>query len=186
MKFTPLNALSGAWLVETERHCDKRGYFCETFRADLFSAAVGQKVEFVQENESESAYGTIRGLHYQAGGHAQAKLVRVTEGEILDVAVDLRRWSPTFGRHIAVVLSHANGRQLYVPRGCAHGFAVLSPAARFVYKVDNYWCRESERTLQYDDAALDIAWPIAADKRILSDKDLCGTPLSQAELFTES
>ncbi|MDE6207949.1 MAG: dTDP-4-dehydrorhamnose 3,5-epimerase [Muribaculaceae bacterium] len=182
MTFTPLS-ICGAWLIEPVRYYDARGYFSETFRADLFREATGLDVDFVQENESESVGGTIRGLHFQAGEHAQAKLVRVCEGEIVDVVVDLRRSSPSFGRYIAVPLSHESGRQLFVPRGCAHGFAVLSERARFLYKVDNYWCREAEHTLLYDDPTVGVEWPIAPEARILSPKDLTGSSLAALPLF---
>ncbi len=182
MTFTPLS-IEGAWLIEPVRHYDNRGYFCETFRANLFREATGLDIDFVQENESESVGGTIRGLHYQFGEHSQAKLVRVSQGEIVDVAVDLRRSSPTFGKHIAVRLDHASGRQLFIPRGCAHGFAVLSDTARFIYKVDNYWCRESECTLRYDDPAIGIDWIVPVEKRILSEKDLISRPFADTPLF---
>ena len=130
MKYTALE-LPGVWLIEPVRHRDARGYFSETFRADSFAEATGLDVDFVQENESESVRGTVRGLHFQAGSSAQAKLVRVCRGAIVDVVVDLRKTSPTFGRHLAVELSDENGRQLFVPRGFAHGFAVVSDTAPF-------------------------------------------------------
>ena len=136
MKFTATE-FQGLWIIDPERHSDPRGYFCETFRADLFEQATGLRPDFVQDNESESVRGVVRGLHYQTGPYAQAKLVRAVSGEILDVALDLRRHSPTFGRHFAMRLSAENGRQLFIPRGFAHGFAVLSPTARFLYKTDN-------------------------------------------------
>lgn len=182
MKFTPLD-LQGLWLIEPVRHTDARGYFCETFRLDLFTAATGITAPFVQENESMSARGVVRGLHYQAADASQAKLVRVSEGCIVDVAVDLRKNSPTYGRHICVELSAKNGRQLYIPRGFAHGFAVLSDHARFQYKVDNYYCREAERTLRLDDPALAIAWPIPKTDMILSEKDAAGLSWADCEKF---
>lgn len=182
MKFTRLS-LPGVWLIEPVRHNDSRGYFAETFRADLFADATGFLPNFVQENESESVYGTIRGLHYQAGDAAQAKLVRVVEGSIVDVIVDLRRSSPEFGRHITVELDAASGRQLYVPRGFAHGFAVTSPRARFLYKVDNYRDISAERTLAFDDKTLAIDWPVAHDARVLSEKDRRGTPFALCDTF---
>lgn len=182
MKFTALE-LPGVWLIEPVRHRDARGYFCETFRADEFASATGLHIDFVQENESESVRGTVRGLHFQAGASSQAKLVRVCRGKIVDVAVDLRRDSPTFGRHVAVELSDDNGLQLFVPRGFAHGFAVLSDTARFLYKVDNYYDPSSERTLLLDDPALCIDWPVDRDKMILSPKDAAGLPLSEIETF---
>ncbi len=137
--------LSGVWIIEPRRITDSRGYFCETFRADEFRRIVGP-VDFVQENESESVHGVIRGLHYQAGAASQAKLVSVCSGSIVDVAVDLRRSSPTFGRSMLIKLDSDSGCRLYIPRGFAHGFAVLSERARFQYKVDNYYCPLSERT----------------------------------------
>ncbi|MDE6611785.1 MAG: dTDP-4-dehydrorhamnose 3,5-epimerase [Muribaculaceae bacterium] len=178
MKFSTTE-LEGVWLIEPERHRDRRGYFCETFRADLFEAATGVRPCFVQENESQSCRNVVRGLHYQAGDAAQAKLVRVSEGAIVDVAVDLRPGSPTYGRHICVELSEENGRQLYIPRGFAHGFAVLSESARFQYKTDNYYCPEAERTIRPDDATIGVAWPIPKADMILSEKDLAGKTLKE-------
>lgn len=182
MKFTPLS-LVGAWLIEPERHRDSRGYFAETFRADLFTETTGLNIDFVQENESMSVRGTVRGLHYQAGEYAQAKLVRVAQGAIVDVAVDMRQSSPTFGRYIAVELDSDSGRQLFLPRGMAHGFAVVSEHACFLYKTDNYWHPEAERTLSLDDPTVCVQWPVAADKRILSPKDARGLSWEQCEKF---
>lgn len=182
MKFTPLQ-LHGVWLIEPVRHGDARGYFCETFRADLFEAATGLRPDFVQDNESMSHRGVVRGLHYQAGPHSQAKLVRVVEGSIVDIAVDLRRSSPTFGRHITVPLSAESGRQLFIPRGFAHGFAVLSPTARFLYKTDNYYWPYAERCIRFDDPAIGVVWPLAADEMLLSPKDLAGAAFNDSELF---
>ena len=160
--------LSGVWIIEPRRITDSRGYFCETFRADEFRRIVGP-VDFVQENESESVHGVIRGLHYQAGAASQAKLVSVCSGSIVDVAV--------------IKLDSDSGCRLYIPRGFAHGFAVLSERARFQYKVDNYYCPLSERTIRVDDPDLSIDWPLSAAEMILSDKDRNGTPFSSAELF---
>ncbi|MCF0214073.1 MAG: dTDP-4-dehydrorhamnose 3,5-epimerase [Muribaculaceae bacterium] len=176
MKFTPL-ALQGVWLIEPVRYGDSRGYFCETWRRDLFEQHVGH-VEFVQDNESVSAYGVVRGLHYQRGSAAQAKLVRVSRGAVVDVIVDLRHGSPTYGRHLAVELSAENSRQLFVPRGFAHGFAVVSrdSVAQFQYKVDNAYCPSAEMTVPFDDADLAIVWPIDRKDMLLSDKDMHGTP----------
>lgn len=176
MTFTETE-IKGVWLIDTVRHQDSRGYFCETFRRDLFEAATGLHTDFVQENESESVRGVVRGLHYQAGDAAQAKLVRVAEGTIMDVAVDLRPGSATYGKYVSVELSHENGRQLYIPRGFAHGFAVLSERARFLYKVDNFYCPQAERTLRFDDPTIAVAWPIPREAMILSPKDLQGLPL---------
>lgn len=177
MKFTQLS-LNGVWLIEPVRHGDSRGYFSETFRADLFESKVG-RVDFVQDNESFSKRGVFRGLHFQAGVYAQAKLVRVTRGEIVDIAVDLRKGSPTYGCHVMVNLSAENGRQLFLPRGMAHGFLVLSDEAQFQYKVDNYYAPHSEMTLRYDDPALGIAYPIDPAEMSLSEKDLRGLPLDE-------
>lgn len=182
MQFTPLE-LPGVWLIEPLRHHDTRGYFCETFRLDEFTRATGITAPFVQENESLSTRGVVRGLHYQAGDASQAKLVRVSEGCIMDVAVDLRRDSPTFGRHICVELSGDNGLQLYIPRGFAHGFAVLSATARFQYKVDNYYCREAERTISLFDPAVAIKWPLDRASMLLSDKDMAGASWADCEKF---
>lgn len=170
MKFLPTD-IPGAWIVEPVRHGDARGYFCETFRADLFAEATGVTRPFIQDNESYSTRGVLRGLHYQAGEAAQAKLVRVSRGRVFDVAVDIRPDSPAFGRHIAVELSAENGRQLYIPRGCAHGFLVLSDEAQFQYKVDNVYCPAAERTIRYDDPSLAIPWPIEGLTLNLSKKD---------------
>ena len=182
MKYTPLE-LPGVWLIEPVRHGDARGYFCETFRADTLESATGIRAAFVQDNESVSSRGVVRGLHYQSGDAAQAKLVRVTAGEIVDVAVDMRRSSPTFGRHIAVPLSAADGRQLYIPRGFAHGFAVLSDTAQFQYKVDNYYCPEAERSLRFDDPTVGVAWPLAKEDMLLSPKDLAGRNFADCDFF---
>lgn len=174
--------LPGVWIIEPRRIADRRGYFCELFRADEFREHVGA-VDFVQENESESVRGVVRGLHYQAGAASQAKLVRVSEGAIVDVAVDLRRSSPTFGRYMAVELDSAGGRQLFIPRGFAHGFAVLSERARFQYKVDNYYCPAAERSIRFDDPALGIRWPFEGAEMILSEKDLAAEAFAGAEYF---
>ena len=163
--------IDGAWLIQPRRHADSRGYFCETFRAEAFEEHIGP-VRFVQENESMSVRGVVRGLHFQAPPYTQAKLVRVSEGLVLDVAVDLRPGSPTFGRNIAVELSADTGRQLYVPKGFAHGFAVLSPTARFQYKVDAYYHPEAEGAIRFDDPSLDIDWRVPRQEMILSAKDL--------------
>ncbi len=182
MKFTP-TALADVWLIEPVRHNDARGYFCETYRCDEFERATGLHVDFVQENESLSSRGVVRGLHYQAGDASQGKLVRVSEGSIVDIAVDLRRESPTFGQSIAVELSSDNGLQLFIPRGFAHGFAVISDIARFQYKVDNYYCPEAERTISPTDPTLAVEWPFDPVEMILSDKDRKGVSWAEAEKF---
>ncbi len=177
MKFIE-QEINGVWIIEPVRHGDSRGYFCETFRQDLFEKKIG-KVSFVQDNESFSSCGVVRGLHFQKGDAAQAKLVRVSQGEIYDIVVDLRKGSPTFGKHLMVNLSAENGRQLFVPRGMAHGFVVVSDVAKFQYKVDNFFAPGSEGTLLYNDPALGIEYPIPADKMIVSEKDCCGMPLDE-------
>lgn len=171
MKFVKTNII-GPLIIETVRHGDPRGYFCETFRQDLFDEAIGRHIDFVQDNESLSSYGVVRGLHFQRGDAAQAKLVRVVIGEVLDVAVDLRKGSPTFGQHISVRLSAESGRQLFIPRGFAHGFAVLSPQAHFLYKADNYYCPEAEASVRIDDPDIAVDWIVPQSDRILSEKDL--------------
>lgn len=173
MKFTELG-IQGLWLVEPVRHGDTRGYFCEAFRKDLFDLNIGS-VEFVQDNESVSSRGVLRGLHLQQDGAAQAKLVRVSRGAVWDVAVDLRAGSPDYGRWIGVELSAENGRQLFIPRGFAHGFLVLSDEAQFQYKVDAPYCPSAEMTVRWDDADLDIKWPLCCGMSpVVSAKDAAG------------
>ena len=159
---------------------DARGYFFESYRKSELDRAYGQPTDFVQDNQSYSVYGVVRGLHYQKGQAAQAKLVRVLEGRILDVAVDIRRGSPTFGRHVAVELSAENRLQLFIPRGFAHGFAVLSPQAVFAYKCDNYYCPQAEAGIAFDDPDLGIDWRLPAQDAILSEKDRQNPTLAQA------
>ena len=170
--------IKGVWVIEPKRFGDKRGYFSEVFKQEEFDAHVGH-VDFVQDNESFSSKGVLRGLHFQRGEWSQAKLVRVSQGTVLDVAVDLRHGSPTWGRHVAIELSADTGRQLFIPRGFAHGFVVLSDLAQFQYKVDNIYATQSEATLRFDDPALGIDWRIAPEEMLLSDKDLKGHPLSE-------
>lgn len=174
--------IAGVWIVEPRRFGDSRGYFMETFKKEEFESVVGP-VSFVQDNESFSSRGVLRGLHFQRGEWSQAKLVRVSQGMVLDVAVDLRGDSPTFGRHIAVELSAENARQLFIPRGFAHGFVVLSPQAQFQYKVDNVYAPQAEATLRYDDPTLAIDWRLDPADLLLSAKDLHGLPLSQITPF---
>ena len=162
--------IEGVYLIEPRVFEDDRGYFFESYNQKVFDAA-GLHYDFVQDNQSKSCYGTIRGLHFQKGEHAQAKLVRVLEGAVLDVAVDLRKGSPTYGKHVAVELSAENKRQLLIPRGFAHGFSVLSETAVFAYKCDNLYCRESEGGLRFDDPALGIDWRIDMSRAITSEKD---------------
>ena len=163
-------ALEGVVILEPELHRDARGYFFESYSQKLFDRSV-RPVRFVQDNESRSSYGVLRGLHFQRGEHAQGKLVRVVEGAVLDVAVDIRRGSPTFGRHVAVELSGENRRQLFIPRGFAHGFVVLSEEALFQYKCDNYYAPEADGGISIRDAELGIDWRIPAAEAILSEKD---------------
>lgn len=159
-------------LIKPKVHGDHRGYFVETFRQDKFEEAVGFKVNFCQDNESKSTIGVLRGLHFQLPPFAQSKLVRVIEGEVLDVAVDIREGSPTFGQHVAVRLTGENKHQLFIPRGFAHGFVVLSDSAIFSYKVDNYYSPECDRGLAFNDPALRIDWGLPLDQLKLSEKDL--------------
>ena len=158
-------------VVEPNVHGDARGYFVETFRHDLFEEAVGYAVNFVQDNESKSSKGVLRGLHFQLAPHAQSKLVRVIEGSVLDVAVDIRVGSPNFGQYVAVELTADNKKQLFVPRGFAHGFVVLSETATFAYKVDNYYSPECDRGIAFDDPQLNIDWRLSSEQLMLSDKD---------------
>ena len=168
------------WIIEPVRHGDARGYFMESFKKAEFQAHVGD-VEFVQDNESVSTRGVLRGLHFQRNEWAQAKLVRVSRGRVIDVIVDIRKDSPTFGKHLAVELSEENCRQLFVPRGMAHGFIVLSDIAQFQYKVDNVYAPQAEATLRFDDPALGIEWPLPAEELNLSEKDSHGLSLSEIE-----
>jgi len=170
MKFIP-QSIPDVILLQPKVHGDDRGYFVETFRQDLFDQAIGHKVTFFQDNESKSAKGVLRGLHFQLPPHAQSKLVRVISGTVLDIAVDIRAGSPTFGQHVAVELSEENKYQLFIPRGFAHGFIVLSETATFAYKVDNYYSPECDRGLAFDDPQLNIDWKISTNKLQLSEKD---------------
>lgn len=181
MEFTELE-IAGVWLVEPKRFGDARGYFCETFKREEFEKHIG-KIDFVQDNESLSGRGVLRGLHFQRGEWSQAKLVRVSVGKVLDVAVDLRAGSPTYGRHVAVELSRENGRQLFIPRGFAHGFVVLSDEAQFQYKVDNVYAPQSEVTLRFDDPKLGIDWLIPREAMKLSEKDMRGIDFASVEPF---
>lgn len=163
--------LPGCLVLEPRLFEDPRGHFFESYNARNFEAITGQAVTFVQDNQSYSKYGVIRALHYQKGAHAQAKLVRVLQGEVLDVAVDLRDGSPTFGRHVAVELSAENRKQLFIPRGFAHGFSVLSETAVFFYKCDNFYNPQSEGGIHYADPDLAIDWGVPADKQVVHGKD---------------
>jgi dTDP-4-dehydrorhamnose 3,5-epimerase len=183
LKFTP-QSIPEVILIEPTVHGDDRGYFVETFRQDLFEKAAGNKVNFIQDNESKSTKGVLRGLHYQLPPYTQAKLVRVIEGSVLDVAVDIRKSSPTFGQYVAVELTGENKHQLFIPHGFAHGFVVLSDSATFAYKVDNYYAPEHDRGIAFDDAKLAIDWQLALEELHLSDKDKINPNLSDAlDLF---
>jgi dTDP-4-dehydrorhamnose 3,5-epimerase len=179
MQVTPL-ALPEVLLIEPRVFGDERGFFYESWNRRTFKEA-GLDVEFVQDNHSRSRRGVLRGLHYQIE-HAQGKLVRATLGEVYDVAVDLRRSSPNFGRAVSVTLSAANKRMLWIPPGFAHGFVVVSEDAEFLYKTTDYWYPEHERTLLWSDPALGIAWPLAGEPT-LAAKDAQGLPLAAAETY---
>lgn len=162
--------IEGLYILEPRVFGDARGYFFEAYNKKVFDELVGP-VDFVQDNESKSRYGVVRGLHFQKGEHAQAKLVRVVSGTVLDVAVDIRPGSPTFGKHVAAILSGENKRMFFIPRGFAHGFSVLSEEVVFQYKCDNLYCPESEGAIAWDDPDLGIDWGLKPEDVILSDKD---------------
>lgn len=178
MKFVK-QSIPDVIVIEPNLHGDARGYFMETFRQDLFEAAVGHTVNFVQDNESMSSKGVLRGLHFQLAPHAQSKLVRVIEGRVLDVAVDIRVGSPHFGQYVGVELTADNKKQLFVPRGFAHGFVVLSETATFAYKVDNYYSPECDRGIAFNDPQLNINWRLSNELLMLSDKDTKQLNLTQ-------
>ena len=175
-------AIEGVVIIEPTVFKDARGYFFESFSQREFDEKV-RKINFVQDNESKSGYGILRGLHYQEGEYSQAKLVRVIKGKVIDVAVDLRKNSPTFGHHVMVELSEENKQQLFIPRGFAHGFLVLSEEAIFTYKVDNIYAPQHEASIRWNDETLGIEWPIDPDKVITSAKDLAGKSFKEAKLF---
>lgn len=174
--------IKGVIVLEPQVFGDERGYFFESFSQKVFDELVGKTV-FIQDNESKSSYGVVRGLHYQLPPYTQAKLVRVVKGCVLDIVVDLRKGSPTFGQHVAVRLSEENKKQLFIPRGFAHGFAVLSEEAIFQYKCDNYYAPESEGGIQFDDPVLGIDWQIPREKMIISEKDTKYKGLDKAFVF---
>jgi dTDP-4-dehydrorhamnose 3,5-epimerase len=174
--------IKGVWVIEPKVFADSRGYFMEAFKQNEFEEHVG-KINFVQDNESKSSYGVLRGLHYQKGEFSQAKLVRVIKGEVLDVAVDIRKSSPTFGQHVAVLLSEDNKKQLFIPRGFAHGFVVLSDEAIFTYKVDNVYAPQADAGIMFNDPTIAIQWPIDSSKMLLSDKDKKHPQLKDAIVF---
>jgi len=173
--------LEGCFIIEPKIIADDRGYFMESFNEQTFQNGVGQAVHFVQDNQSFSTKGVLRGLHYQTGEHAQAKLVRVLSGEVLDVAVDIRPESKTFGQYVSVVLNAENQRQFFVPRGFAHGFLVLSESATFFYKCDNFYNKESEGGLLYNDPELNINWDFLEAALIISEKDKIQPTMEKAK-----
>jgi dTDP-4-dehydrorhamnose 3,5-epimerase len=170
-------ALEGCFIIHDTIYEDGRGYFFESFNRNTFLIQTGIDANFVQDNQSSSSRGVLRGLHFQRGEHAQAKLVRVLQGAVLDVAVDIRKDSPTFGQHVALELSESSHTQLFIPRGFAHGFIVLSEQAVFFYKCDNYYNKQSEGGIMYNDPALAIDWRLPAEALILSPKDTQNSPL---------
>ena len=176
--------LEGVYIIEPKVFGDARGYFFESYSKERFFQETGYDIDFVQDNESMSSYGVLRGLHFQKGEHAQSKLVRVVRGKVLDVAVDIRKGSPTFGKHVSVELSGENHRQLFIPRGFAHGFVVLSETAVFQYKCDNYYAPHSEGAVAWNDPDLGIDWGVPAEDILLSEKDRNHPVLKDApELF---
>lgn len=175
-------AIEGVYIIEPRVFNDARGYFFEAWKQEEFNAHIGQ-VNFIQDNESKSSRGVLRGLHYQKGELSQAKLVRVIKGRVLDVAVDIRKSSPTFGQHVMVELSEDNKRQFFIPRGFAHGFLVLSDEAIFTYKVDNVYAPQAEAGIRWNDPSLNIDWPIDPREVLTSEKDLKQPLLSEAECF---
>ena len=181
MKATPL-AIPDVFLIEPQVFGDDRGFFFESFNQSRFEQAIGKAVSFVQDNHSKSAKGVLRGLHYQSPPMAQGKLVRVVQGEVYDVAVDIRKDSPTFGKWAGEVLSAENKHQLWVPEGFAHGFVTLSETAEFLYKTTNYYSQSHERAIRWDDETLDIDWPKIGPFQ-LSEKDKVAVTLTQAEVF---
>ena len=173
--------IEGVWIIQPKVFNDARGYFFEAWKQAEFDEHIGHHVEFIQDNESKSSFGVLRGLHYQKGEFSQAKLVRVIKGKVLDVAVDLRRSSKTFGKYIMVELSEDNKRQFFSPRGFAHGFLVLSEEAVFTYKVDNVYAPQHEASIRWNDETVGISWPIEGENVVLSDKDL-----NKAKAFEEA
>ena len=174
--------IKGVYVIEPRVFNDARGYFMEAWKQEEFNEHVG-RVEFIQDNESKSSYGVLRGLHYQKGEASQAKLVRVIKGRVVDVAVDIRRGSPTFGKHVMVELSEDNKRQFFIPRGFAHGFLVLSDEAIFTYKVDNSYAPQQDAGIRWNDPDLGIEWPIDPKEVITSEKDLKQPLLKDAVVF---
>lgn len=177
-------AIPDVIVIESKVFGDERGYFVETFRQDKFEEFLGFNVNFCQDNESRSKHGVLRGLHYQLPPFAQSKLVRVIDGRVLDVAVDIRVGSPTFGEYVSVELNGKNKKQMFIPRGFAHGFVVLSETSTFAYKVDNYYAQECDRGIAYNDKNLKIDWQVAPELLHLSEKDTKQARLEDAhDLF---
>jgi len=186
MKFIKTD-ISDVLIIEPIIFPDNRGYFVETYREDKLEKAIGHSINFIQDNESKSSHGVLRGLHFQLPPFAQSKLVRVIKGKILDIAVDIRKGSPTFGKFVAIELSEENKRMVFIPRGFAHGFVVMSDEAIFSYKVDNYYSKESERGIVFNDPSLNIDWQLAIKSLKLSSKDQMLPLLADAdELFNYS
>jgi dTDP-4-dehydrorhamnose 3,5-epimerase len=182
MKATP-TALPEVLILEPKLHGDSRGFFLESFNARAFREATGSTVEFVQDNHSRSARGVLRGLHYQLPPQPQGKLVRVVAGSVFDVAVDVRRDSPRFGRWVGVELTGENHRQLWIPPGFAHGFLVTSDSADFLYKTTDYYAPDRERSVRWDDPAISIEWPLSASSPLVSSRDAAAPLLQDAEVF---
>lgn len=180
MQYSPTQ-IPDVIVFEPKVFSDARGFFFESFREEILHAATGKKIQFVQENHSKSQSGVLRGLHYQLAPKAQGKLVRVVMGEVYDVAVDLRKNSPTFGQSVSILLSAENKKILWIPEGFAHGFCVLSEAAEFIYKTTEYYAPELERTIAWNDPQLNISWPL--QENLLSEKDKKGLAFNLAEVF---
>jgi dTDP-4-dehydrorhamnose 3,5-epimerase len=181
MKVTPL-AIPDVLLIEPQVFGDDRGFFFESFNQNKFEEAIGYKINFVQDNHSKSSKGVLRGLHYQLPPKAQGKLVRVIQGEVFDVAVDLRQSSPTFGKWVSEILSADNKKQMWIPEGFAHGFVTLSESAEFLYKTTDFYAPDYERTIIWDDPSIALEWP-KIDPIVLSEKDIKGVYLTQAQLY---
>ena len=178
-------AIEGLLIIEPTLFGDSRGYFFESYNKQRFNEAIGLDINFVQDNQSKSCYGVLRGLHFQKPPYAQSKLVRCVRGKVLDVAVDIRKGSPTYGQHVAVELTEDNHRQLFIPHGFAHGFVVLSEEAIFQYKCDNFYHKESEGAIAWNDPEINIDWTIPFDDVMLSDKDKVNPLLKDAEWLFE-
>ena len=178
-------AIEGLLIIEPTVFGDSRGYFFESYNKQRFNEATGLDIDFVQDNQSKSCYGVLRGLHFQKPPYAQSKLVRCVRGKVLDVAVDIRKSSPTFGKYVAVELTEDNHRQLFIPHGFAHGFVVLSEEAIFQYKCDNFYNKESEGAIAWNDPEINIDWTIPFDEVMLSDKDKVNPLLKDAEWLFE-